>query len=156
MMADFDRTLSKGFIAGQKSPSVIAQIRNGDYLSQEYVKKSHALFDHYHVIEIDHDIPKKEKMKEMHNWRKEHFVLLAESGLNEEILEEVIENKTLQFRENIDEFMRILEKAQIPLCIFSASIGDMIQAYLEQDDILTANTHIIANFLIYDEEGNVL
>ena len=44
VVSDFDRTLTRAFVRGVKSPTVIAQIRNGNYLTPDYASRTHALF----------------------------------------------------------------------------------------------------------------
>ena len=41
VLSDFDSTLTKGAIKGRRSPSLIAQLREKDYISKEYAKKAH-------------------------------------------------------------------------------------------------------------------
>ena len=40
VLADFDRTLTKAFSHERKTPSVISILRDGDYISEDYAKKS--------------------------------------------------------------------------------------------------------------------
>ena len=51
ILADFDRTLTYGTFKGQKTPSIISLLRDGNHLSEDYAEKAHQLFDHYHAIE---------------------------------------------------------------------------------------------------------
>ena len=76
VLADFDRTLTKCFHKGQKASSLISHLRNGKYISEDYAAKSHALFDEYHPIEIDADIPLEEKKIKMNEWWTEHLIYL--------------------------------------------------------------------------------
>ena len=59
VISDFDRTLTKCFVDGEKNPTMIAYIRNGNYLTPDYSQKAHALFDKYHPIEISSNINEK-------------------------------------------------------------------------------------------------
>lgn len=155
IVSDFDRTLTKAFVKGQKSPTVIAQIRNKDYLGEDYVKKAHDLYDFYHPIELDNSISKKEKINKMHEWWKKHFDLLIEKGLNKHIIDRIVSKKSLKFRKDLDFFLKILSENKIPLVIISAAPGDMIKGYLIQDNLLHDNIHIISNFFNFDKNGNV-
>lgn len=56
VLADFDRTLTKNFVNGREIPSVISILRNGNYLTEDYAQKAHALFNKYHPIEINNKI----------------------------------------------------------------------------------------------------
>ena len=79
VISDFDRTLTKAFVNGKKTPSVIAILRNGNYLGEEYTKKANELANKYHPIEIDPNVPDDEKRKAMFDWWSEHFDLLIHS-----------------------------------------------------------------------------
>jgi len=155
VLADFDRTLTKGYVDGQKSPTVIAQIRNGKYLTQDYAPRAHELYDTYSIIEFDPQYTREEKVDKMHEWWRKHFDLLIECGLDKKVLEEVVKSRTLQFREGTLEFLDFLHEHQVPLVIMSASLGDMIVEYLRQEGRMYDNIHIISNLFIFDESGKV-
>ncbi len=155
VLADFDRTLTKAIVDGQKSPTAIAQLRNGKYLTEDYAPRAHALYDIYSVIEFDPNFPKEEKMKKMHEWWSRHFELLIECGLDKKTIEAVVKTRTLQFREGALEFLGFLHTQKIPLVIMSAAPGDMIVEYLRQDGMLYDNIDIISNLFIFDENGKV-
>lgn len=154
IIADFDGTLTKGFVNKIKSPSIIAELRNGNYLDEDYAKKAHALFDKYHPIEIDHNITQLERKNKMKEWWRTHFTLLIEKNLNISDVEKITESGSVELREGIKEFMEFLEKNNIPLIIMSASgIGDAVPIYLKKQGLLTNNVHIVSNFYEWDENG---
>lgn len=156
VLSDFDRTLVKAFVDGQKSPSVIAQIRNGKYLTPDYAPRAHALFDKYHPTELDPSLSRKEKSAAMHEWWSEHFKLLAECGLTKTVMEEIVAAKTLKFREGALEFIDFLHEKNIPLVIMSAAPGDMVAIYLNQVGRLYDNVYIIATFLDFGTDGKMI
>jgi len=156
ILADFDRTLTMAFVEGQKAPTVIAQIRQSKYLTPDYSPKAHELYDTYHPIEIDPKISKQEKMAKMHEWWKKHFELLVKSGLNKNVMDEIVAKKTLKFRKGALDLIDSLEKYKIPLVIMSAGPGDMISQYLKQEGRLYNDIHIIANFFEFDKDGKVI
>ncbi len=156
VVADFDRTLTKAFVEGQKSPTTIAQIRNGNYLGEDYVEKAHELFDKYHPFEIDPNLTIEEKRKIMKEWWDAHHNLLIDSGLTKEIINMIIAKKTLKFRGGAMEFLESLNEKGIPLVIMSAGVGPMIEGYLEQERRLYPSTHIISNNYIFDEGGEMI
>ncbi|MBW6451603.1 MAG: hypothetical protein K0B02_02640 [DPANN group archaeon] len=63
IISDFDRTFTKAFVNRQKVPSMISELPNGNYLTDDYAKKAHALFNKYHPIEIDINITEENKKK---------------------------------------------------------------------------------------------
>ncbi len=156
VLADFDRTLTKGNVEGQKASTVIAQIRQGKYLTPDYSEKAHALYDKYHPIEINPNLSKEEKSIKMVEWWTKHFKLLVECGLNKDVMQEIVKTKTLKFREGALEFLDFLYEQDIPLVIISAAPGDMIEMYLEQEGKLYSNINILADFYEFDEDGNAI
>ncbi len=127
ILSDFDKTLTTAFIEGQEVHSIIAQIREGKYLTPDYSPKAYALFEKYHPIEIDPKIPLKEKKEAMHEWWDFHFKLLAECGLDKKVMEEIVRKRRLRFRDGALEFIDLLHQHNIPLVIMSAAPGDMLK-----------------------------
>ncbi len=153
VIADFDRTLTKAFVKGQKTPTVIAQVRNGNYLTKDYASRAHKLFDKYHPIEIDPHISPEEKNDKMREWWRAHFELLVECGFNKKVIEEIVAKGGIEFRKGTLEFIDNLHENNIPLIIMSAGPGDMITEYLKKDGRLYGNVHVIANFYDFDDNG---
>jgi cytosolic 5'-nucleotidase 3 len=81
ILADFDKTLTKAFVNEKKIPSLISVLRDENYLTPDYPAKANALYEKYHAIEINPNIPKQEKKEKMEEWWRLHFKLLIESGL---------------------------------------------------------------------------
>jgi len=156
VIADFDRTLTKTFVNNKKSSTVIAQIRNGRYLTPDYAPRASALFDKYHPIEISSNIPEKEKKKKMHEWWRAHFDLLIECGMNKQVINDIINKSEIKFREGSSEFLEKLYRTKIPLIIMSAGPGDMIKEHLRHDKIVYSNINIIANMFKFDKNGSVI
>lgn len=156
VVADFDRTLTKAKIRGDKYASIFGQIRNSDYLGQDYKIKADQLFNKYRPIEIDPNLSVEQKAKHMHCWWIEHFELAQKSGLTLQILQKVIDESKIQFRDNCDQVIKYLEQNNIPLVIMSAGLTFGIEYLLRREGLLTENIHIISNQLEFDQQGNML
>jgi len=157
IISDFDRTLTKAFVNRKKFPSIISQLYDGNHLTKEYAKKAQQLYDKYHPMEIDPNIPIEEKKKLMENWWRTHKKLLIKSGLNLKDIQDVVDNGKLQFREGALEFFDLTHKKQIPLVIFSSSgIGEAIPLYFKKINKNYKNIHIISNSMEYDKDGNAI
>src|SRR3989344_7318292 len=68
----------------------------------------------------------------------------------------LILKRKLRPREKSLEFYVLLNELNIPLLIFSAGKGDLIEGFLKQERSLYHNIHIIANFYNFDKNGNVI
>ncbi len=153
VVSDFDRTLTKCFYEGKKIPSTIALIREGGYLTKDYPKKAFALFDKYHPIEIDETLNHDLKFKKMQEWWETHEKLLVKSGMHRKIIEDILKRYPKIFRDGTLYFLDYLNSHNVPLLIFSSGIGNLIEGYLEKENKLTPNIHILSNTFNFDPEG---
>lgn len=157
IVSDFDKTLTTCFVNGKKISSLIAVLRNENYLTPDYPEKAHALFDKYHPIEIDPTVPLEEKKRLMHEWWSAHFDLLIESKLNKKDLEKAINSENISLRPGVLEFLDSLKSNNIPLVIISAAgLGtESISMYLGKFD-KHDNIHINSNEFIWDDSGHAI
>ena len=155
ILTDFDRTLTHSQTAeGKNIPSMISILRNGNYLTKGYAKRAHALFDKYHPIEIDSNIPIYEKKQAMKEWWTSHFKLLIESELEKKDLEAIVNTGIIRLRDGTKELFDYLRQKQIPIAIMSSSgVGNAIQMFLEKEGIYSNNVHIITNIYSFDNNG---
>lgn len=155
VLTDFDRTLTYAYHGNDKKlPSVISILRNGNYLSKKYAKKAHELFNKYHPIEIDSEIPREKKKIAMEKWWSSHLELLIKSGLNKKDLEAVVETGIIRLREGTRELFNYLHDKEIPIVIMSSNgIGNTIPMILDKEKIFYDNVHIITNLYKFDKNG---
>lgn len=156
ILSDFDRTLTRSIVDGKKIPSIIALIRQGGYLSEDYVKKAYALQDIYHPIEVNTGISNEEKSIKMHEWWRKHFDLLVESGMNQDVIKDILLKRKIPFRKGAFKFFDLLNENKIPLIIMSATAGDIAQESLRFENKLYPNIHLIANMFIWNKEGKAI
>lgn len=158
VVADFDGTLTQAYVNGEKTPSLISILRNGDYISEDYAKRAHELADTFYPIEKDVNYDSEEKKKKMKEWWRRHFDLLIESGLNKKHIESIVKSGKAQFREGVKDFLDYLSEREIPLVIISSTgLGsDSISMFLENEGVLYNNIHIVSNQYEWDENGNAV
>jgi 5'-nucleotidase len=163
ILSDFDRTLTKAFSNGKKTPSIISILRNPEknYLSKEYIEKAHELYNKYHPIEISTSIPLEEKKAKMLEWWSLHYKLLIECGLTREIINkailEAINEKILVPRKNIREFLEILADKEIPLIIMSSSgLGNAVHEFLDSWHAMPSNASFAGNMLLFDKNNKFI
>lgn len=156
VLADFDKTLTPAFADGQKNMTIIAQLRNGQYLTPEYAPQAQALFDHYAPLEKDPNLTLAERKEKMHEWWVTHYQLLVKCGLNKTTITQAIQESKMRFREGIPKFFHFLHQHNIPLVIMSAAPGDMLLAHLVKANLLLSNVYAIGNLYDFDHEGNAL
>lgn len=153
--ADFDRTLTKTFINGVDTPSLISVLRTEKMLTPDYSAKAQKLFEKYHAIETDTDYPDDKKLMAMHEWWQKHIQLLIDSRLNKKDLVTIVNSGKLELRDGACVLIKWLDEHSVPLMIFSSSgLGvDMIALYLKKCRRLFSNTHIISNIIKWDKGG---
>jgi|ETNmetMinimDraft_2_1059921.scaffolds.fasta_scaffold26468_1 5'-nucleotidase len=160
VLSDFDKTLTRATYSGNRAGSVISHLRNGKYLSEDYAERAHELFDKYHPIEIDPNIKWREKNEKMDKWWRAHKELLIESGFNKGIVvscvKEMIDEKYPEFRGGVVGFLKSLDENKIPLIVMTASLGDLVSEFMEQNSALSNNVHVIGNKFEYDENGEAV
>lgn len=156
IIADFDKTLTYSQNPQDKKiKSIISVLREENYLSPEYSTQAKALFEKYHPIEINANIPAEEMKTTMQKWWTSHNELLINSGLNKKNLEKIVDSGLIKLREGTKELFKYTNQNSIPLVIMSASgLGDTIQMILEKEGILHNNIYIITNKFQWDAQGN--
>lgn len=111
IIADFDRTLTYGTFNGEKTPSIISLLRDGNHLSEDYAEKAHALFDHYHAIECNPALDLEYKKAQMQEWREKHDQLLIDSKLRLADLKDIAQNGHLQLRNGVKDCLNKLNES---------------------------------------------
>jgi len=157
VLTDFDNTLTKRFVGGIKTPSIISILRDYNYLDEEYSNKAKEFFKKYNPIEENPNISYEEKKKVMQEWWNKHFDLLIKKGLNKKHLKRVVNEEKVKFRTGVLEFLDFLYKKNIPLIILSSSgLGNAIPIFLEKEERLYDNINIITNLYEWDKNGNAI
>lgn len=156
VISDFERTLTYLFVNGQRVTSLISILRNENYLGDEYSQIAKALFNKYHPIEIDPEIPLAQKKAKMEEWWRKHYEVLIKIGFKKVHIRKVINSGQIKLRKGCFEFLNFLYWRRIPLLIVSSSGlgGEAISMFLKKKGKLYPNIHIVSNFLNWDENGN--
>jgi len=160
VISDFDWTLT--YIKNKKTnevvPAIISILYNKWYLSEEYSKKAKELENIYIPIEKDENIPLETRKLKMNEWRRRHKELLVQSGLSKKHIDDVVDSGVIQLRDGYDKLFEILNNANIPITIFSASWlwTYAISSYLEKNNINYSNIHFVSNEFIWDDKWNAV
>lgn len=152
VVSDYDKTLTKK--PSEKNSNCYAKL--GLKLGNDYHRKDAEMFKFYYPIEISTKIPFKEKREAMHEWWEKHFRLVMDSGLNKGLLDDLIDLNLDSFREGTETFFEILSKNEVPLLVFSAGIGNLIEGSLKKNHFLTKKTYIVSNFYDFDNDGKCI
>uniref|UniRef100_A0A0N5B0V2 5'-nucleotidase n=1 Tax=Syphacia muris TaxID=451379 RepID=A0A0N5B0V2_9BILA len=129
VIADFDYTLSRSKSSnGEKCPITYEVFEEAAKRTSPLVAKQFAeLSKKYYPIELDPNIPVIDKIP--------HMV-------------------QCDFKSDADIFLKILKENNIPLIIFSAGIGDVIDCCIKSKiGSVDSNIHIISNMFTYNKAG---
>ena len=148
VVSDFDRTITSGI-----STNSWCVLDENESVCEEYKQEMEALQDHYHVIEIDPDVPDDIKHKEMQDWWNKHLDLFIKYKFTEDLFHKTSSDKSvMELRKGFKEFLSFLKERNIPLVIISAGLTNVIKAFLIEHEIDLDNIYIISNE-IYFENG---
>jgi 5'-nucleotidase len=155
IVTDFDKTLTKAWNRKRKVHTIVAQLREGNYLSEGYKEKADEFYNTYHPIEISKTIPMNEKKKKMIEWWGTHIKFISKHGMNKKIVNDIAKNKII-LRKGTLNFINEIKTKKVPLLILSAALGDIIEKLLKINKVHYNGIHVISNFFKFDKKGNVL
>ncbi|XP_021095996.1 7-methylguanosine phosphate-specific 5'-nucleotidase isoform X2 [Heterocephalus glaber] len=153
VVSDFDLTLSRFAHGGRRCPSSYNILDNSKVVSEECRRELTALFDHYYPIETDPQCPMEEKLPHMVEWWSRAHDLLCGQRIQRLQIAEVVRESGAMLREGYGAFFDTLHCHGIPLFIFSAGIGDILEEVIRQRGALHPNTHIVSNYMDFGDDG---
>jgi len=156
VVADFDNTLTRFMLNGTKCVGCHKALDESVRLSEEYRKKGNGLRAHYYPIEIDPKLTDEEKLPLMVEWWTQSHNLLIEYGLNKNDIEQIVKESNLYFRDGCKDYFDMLNESEVPLLVFSAGLGNIIEAAVKQQATLHENMKIVSNFMEFDSKGEIL
>ncbi|MCE9541782.1 haloacid dehalogenase-like hydrolase [Candidatus Kaiserbacteria bacterium] len=116
----------------------------------EAYKKNYAT---YSPVIWDDSIPYVERDKLLHEWYENVREVMREHGITHESLMRAARSDILLPRPGLGDFFSTARRGAIPVVVFSAGLGDVIEEYLRYRNITMQGVSVIANFHEYDEHG---
>uniref|UniRef100_A0A7N5P9A9 5'-nucleotidase n=1 Tax=Ailuropoda melanoleuca TaxID=9646 RepID=A0A7N5P9A9_AILME len=153
VISDFDMTLSRFAYNGKRCPSSYNILDNSKIISEECQNELKALLHHYYPIEIDPHRTIKEKLPHMVEWWTKAHDLLCQQRIQKVQIAQVVRESNAMLREGYKTFFNTLYQNNIPLFIFSAGIGDILEEIIRQMKVFHPNIHIVSNYMDFDEDG---
>ncbi|XP_014469233.1 PREDICTED: 7-methylguanosine phosphate-specific 5'-nucleotidase [Dinoponera quadriceps] len=154
IVTDFDLTLTKQHINGTHSLSSFGMFRKSKQLPVKYLEEAKSLYAKYRPMEIDPNLSLNDKVNAMHEWMTTAQSLLKGIEFDSHEIEELAQSWGGILRDGTEEIFEKLHNAQVPVVVFSAGLGDMVEAVLRYHNALYDNVKVISNFLKYN--GNHL
>lgn len=153
IITDFDMTLSKFAVNGNRCPTCHNIIDNCKLVTEECRQKLGQLKDTYYPIEIDPHLTMEEKYPFMVEWYFKSHTLLVEQRLQRDKLPEVVRDSEAALREGYEQFFDRLHKHSVPMFIFSAGLGDVLEEIIRQAGVYHPNVKVVSNFMDFDDNG---
>ena len=138
----------------------IGIIESGPQFDESLRAKAETYNAFYYPIEVDANRTKEEKIPYMNDWYRNVNELIVESNIYKSDLITAVSTANVGLRKGIPEIFHFAKQYNIPLLIFSAGIGDVIQEVLEQkycqyyNTTLPLYTQIVSNWMIWDKNNN--
>lgn len=155
IVADFDRTLTKYIHKGHLCATCHNVLEEGS-LPEYYKEKARILRDTYFPIETNPNITIEEKIPKMIEWWTKAHDLLETCAIYRDTIHQSVATSTAKLRDGCSWFFDELKNYEVPLLIFSAGIGDIIEEIIKQQSTLHDNMHIVSNYMKYNDEGKMI
>ncbi|MBN3271113.1 5NT3A nucleotidase, partial [Polyodon spathula] len=153
IITDFDMTLSKFSNNGKRYPTCHNVIDNCRMVTEECRKKLLQLKNTYYPIEIDPNLTVEEKFPFMVEWYFKSHTLLIEQGLQKDKLPQIVKESDACLREGYELFFDKLQEHSVPMFIFSAGLGDVLEEIIRQAGVYHPNVKVVSNFMDFDKHG---
>lgn len=132
----------------------LGMFRKSKQLPMEYSEQAKHLYGKYRPMEIDPTLSLNEKANAMRDWMSAAQNLLKGIEFDSHEMEELAKSCNEILRDGTEELFEKLYNTQVPIIVFSAGLGDMVEAVLRYHNALYDNVKVISNFLKYN--GNHL
>jgi len=153
VVSDFDRTITKHHENGKKHLSSFGMFSHCPTVSKEYLAAEKYLTGKYYPLEIDPSISPPEKRKLMEEWWGKSENALKGLSVSQNEIDKTAAALGPSLRDGTCDLFDDLNKAKVPVLVFSAGLGNSVVAVLKHFDVLLPNVKVISNFLKYDDAG---
>ncbi|XP_007577568.1 7-methylguanosine phosphate-specific 5'-nucleotidase A-like isoform X1 [Poecilia formosa] len=153
VISDFDMTLTKFAHKGKRVPTTHNILNNRLLIDDDSTVKMKKLFNTYYPIEIDASLNPEEKLPYMVEWWTKVHDLLIQQRIRKDELARAVRDSNAVLREGCSAFFDCLAEQRVPLLIFSAGVGDILEEVIRQNHVFHPNVHIISNYMDFDHTG---
>ncbi|NXD85212.1 5NT3B nucleotidase, partial [Halcyon senegalensis] len=153
VISDFDMTLSRFGCNGRRCPTSHNILDNSRVISEDSKKKLKDLLHHYYPIEIDPNRTLEEKRPLMVEWWTRAHELLSQQKIQKSDIAQIVRESDVMLRDGFNELFDQLHKYNVPLFIFSAGIGDILEEIIRQANCFYSNVNVVSNYMDFDDNG---
>ncbi|KAK1877615.1 Cytosolic 5'-nucleotidase 3 [Dissostichus eleginoides] len=153
VISDFDMTLTRFAYKGKRCPTCHNILDNSNLISNECREELKVLLDTYYPIEIDSARSIAEKLPLMVEWWTKAHNILVQQKIRKDLLATAVRDSDAMLREGYQLLFDHLHEHSIPLLIFSAGIGDILEEVIRQAGVFHSNVKVFSNYMDFDESG---
>ncbi|KAM7371614.1 hypothetical protein PAMP_008832 [Pampus punctatissimus] len=153
VISDFDMTLTRFAYNGKRCPTCHNILDNSKLISDDGKQKLENLLNTYYPIEIDSTRSIDEKLPLMVEWWTKAHEVLVQQKIRKDLLAAAVRESNAMLREGYQLFFDHLYEHSIPLLIFSAGIGDILEEVIRQAGVFHPNVKVFSNYMDFDESG---
>ncbi|XP_051728852.1 cytosolic 5'-nucleotidase 3-like isoform X3 [Ctenopharyngodon idella] len=146
-------TLTRFAYNGQRCPTCHNILENSKLISEDCKAKLQKLLDTYYPIEIDSTRSVEEKLPLMVEWWTKAHDLLVQQKISKDHLARVVKESEAMLRDGYQQFFGHLHQMSVPLLIFSAGIGDVLEEVIRQAGVFHPNVKVFSNYMDFDDSG---
>ena len=115
--------------------------------------KFQALKAKYHPIEFCPLLTMEEKIPHMETWWNASHNYIIEAGFEKWQIQQFVEKSKILLRTGTEQMMLRLEVHRVPLVVFSAGLGNIIDMYFDMKmGRKLSNLHLISNMMRFDQK----
>ncbi|KHJ95314.1 HAD hydrolase, family IE [Oesophagostomum dentatum] len=159
VISDFDYTLSRF----EDSRGARCWTTHGvfDHCAMEVdpmlADKFQTLRAKYFPIEFDPKLSLEQKIPYMEEWWNKSHNHIVSARFSKPTIENFVRNSKIILRDQAEVMLQRLHHLGVPLVVFSAGIGNIIEMFLQQKfGQMPANVHIISNMMNFNDKGVVV
>lgn len=153
LVVDFDFTLTRVHIDNQRCHCSWGIMDNSTLMPAFYREEANTLLAKYYPIEIDPEMTEEEKIPYMTEWYDQIHNLIVKCKVSQDSLAEMVAASNARLREGTEELCSKLHGVNVPVLVFSAGMGDILEQVLRHFGVYTDNVKVVSNFFKYNEEG---
>lgn len=151
VIADFDHTITKQHINGERHVSSFCVIGNCSTIPSGFREQDRELLQKYLPIERDPHLTKEEKTPYMVEWYSKTSEVFSGFPLDSNEINNAVKGSHTELRTGTQELVKVLDAENIPMLVFSAGLGDVVESILKEHDVVNKNIHVISNFLQFKD-----
>uniref|UniRef100_A0A8C0VNL0 5'-nucleotidase, cytosolic IIIB n=1 Tax=Cyanistes caeruleus TaxID=156563 RepID=A0A8C0VNL0_CYACU len=111
------------------------------------------LLHYYYPIEIDPNRTLEEKCPLMVEWWTKAHELLVQQKIHKGDIAQIVRESEAMLRDGFREFFDQLHKNNVPLFIFSAGVGDILEEIIRQANVFYSNVNVVSNYMDFSDAG---